>query len=107
MGGGGSHGCCLFRQNMQSNVQVVEKRSLVHDTKETMKEAQIKQSLAHQNIPTIIGVQLQKEPISLIMDFKWEKDTSVTIGKLLSCDKNSALLKNVQNTLTGQLFHMT
>ena len=61
------------------NVQVVEKQSLVHDTKETIKEAQIKQSLAHQNIPTIIGVQLQKEPISLIMDFKWEQDTSVRL----------------------------
>lgn len=78
----------------------MEKQSLVHDTKETTKEAQIMQSLTHQNISTIIGVQLQKEPISFIMDFKWEQDTSVTIRKLLSCDKNSVLLKNVQNSLT-------
>ena len=54
--------------------------SLVHDTtvKKTMKEGQIMQFLMHQNILTIIGVQLRKEPISLIMEFKWEQDTSVT-----------------------------
>ena len=57
------------------------------------------QALAHKNIPTIIGVQLQKQPISLIMEFKGEDNTSVTISKLLSCQKNSATIQNVQSSL--------
>ena len=44
----------------------------MQDTTEIMKEAHIMQALAHKNIPTIIGVQLQKQPISFIMEFKGE-----------------------------------
>ena len=57
------------------------------------------QALAHKNIPTIIAVQLQKQPISLIMEFKGEDNTSVTISKLLPCQKNSATKQNVQSSL--------
>ena len=71
----------------------------MQDTTEIMKEAHIMQALAHKNIPTIIGVQLQKQPISLIMEFKGEDNTSVTISKLLSCQKNSATIQNVQSSL--------
>ena len=58
------------------------------------------QALTHKNIPAIIGVQLQKEPISLIIEFKGEQDMSVTISKLLSCKENSETLQNVQSSLT-------
>ena len=59
---------------------MVEKQSLNHNTREMLlKEAQIMQALTHKNIPAIIGVQLKKEPISLIIEFKGECDTSVTI----------------------------
>ena len=59
------------------------------------------QALAQKNIPTTIGVQLQRQPISLIMEFKGEDNTSVTISKLLSCQKkkNSATIQNVQSSL--------
>ena len=57
------------------------------------------QALAHKNIPTIIGVQLQKQPISLIIEFKGEDNTSVTKSKLLSCQKNNEMLQNVQSSL--------
>lgn len=77
----------------------MEKQSLMQDTTEIMKEAHIMQALAHKNIPTIIGVQLQKQPISLIMEFKGEDNTSVTISKLLSCQKNNEMLQNVQSSL--------
>lgn len=85
--GEGSYGRCLLRQYTRFNLKVVEKQSLKQDTTEIIKEAHIMQALAHKNIPTIIGVQLQKQPISLIMEFKGEDNTSVTISKLLSCPK--------------------
>ena len=65
--GEGSYGRCLLRQYTRFDIKVVEKQSLMQDTTEIMKEAHIMQALAHKNIPTIIGVQLQKQPISLIM----------------------------------------
>ena len=79
---------------------VVEKQSLNHNTREMLKEAQIMQALTHKNIPAIIGVQLQKEPISLIIEFKGECETSVTISKLLSCDSDDETIQNVKTTLT-------
>lgn len=79
---------------------MVEKQSLNHNTREMLKEAQIMQALTHKNIPAIIGVQLQKEPISLIIEFKGECDTSVTISKLLSCDCDNETIENVKATLT-------
>lgn len=57
------------------------------------------QALTQKNIPTIIGVQLQKQPIPLIMEIKGEDNTSVTISKLLSCQKKSATIQNVQSSL--------
>lgn len=58
--GEGSYGQCLLRQYTRFNLKVVEKQSLKQDTTEIIKEAHIMQALAHKNIPTIIGVQLQK-----------------------------------------------
>ena len=80
---------------------MVEKQSLNHNTREMLKEAQIMQALTHKNIPAIIGVQLKKEPISLIIEFKGECDTSVTISKLLSCDCDNETIENEKATLTN------
>ena len=71
----------------------------MQDTTEILKEAHIMQALAPKNIPTIIGVQLQKQPISLIMEFQGEDNTFVTISKLLSFQKNSATIQNMQSSL--------
>lgn len=59
------------------------------------------QALTHSNIPAIIGLQLQKEPISIIMEFKGEQETSVTISTLLSCDKNNETLQVICRSLTN------
>ena len=84
--GEGSYGRYLLKNFARLEKQVVEKQRLNHNTREILKEAQIMQALTHENIPAIIGVQLQKEPISLIIESKGEFETSVTISKLLSCD---------------------
>ncbi|CAH3157193.1 unnamed protein product, partial [Pocillopora meandrina] len=61
--GEGSYGRCLLRQYTRFDIKVVEKQSLMQDTTEIMKEAHIMQAFPHKNIPTIIGMQLQKQPI--------------------------------------------
>jgi len=58
-----------------------------------LKEAKVMQ--AHKNIPAIIGVQL--------IEFKGEKDTSVTISKLLSSEEDGNTLQNVQ----ASFYHFT
>ena len=40
-----------------------------------VKETQIMQALT-------IGIQLEREPISLVMEFKGEENTSITVSKL-------------------------
>ena len=62
---------------------MVEKQSLMQNTKEMVKEAHIMQALTHKNIPAITGIQVEREPISLVMEFKGENNTSVTVCKLL------------------------
>ena len=47
------------------------------------------QALTHKNIPAIIGIQVEKEPISLVMEFKGEENTSMTVSKLLSCEEGN------------------
>ena len=39
-----------LRQYTQLNIQVVEKQSLINDTRELLKEAQTLQALTHKNI---------------------------------------------------------
>ena len=58
------------------------------------------QTLHHKNIPTILGVQVQKEPISLVIEFIGEQDTSVTISKLLTRQNEETLIQNLQKSLT-------
>lgn len=99
--GEGSYGRCLLRHCKRLNIKVVEKQSLLHDTKEILKEAQIMQALSHKNIPTILGVQIQKSPMSLVIEFIGEHDTSITLSKLLSCDDYQEAVKNLQNLLTN------
>ena len=98
--GEGSYGHCLLRHYKRLNIKVVEKQSLLHDTKEILKEAHIMQALSHKNIPTILGVQIQKSPMSLVIEFIGEHDTSITLSKLLSCDNYQEAVNNLQNLLT-------
>ena len=59
------------------------------------------QALSHKNIPTILGVQIQKSLMSLVIEFIGEHDTSITLSKLLSCDNYQEAVKNLQNLLTN------
>ncbi len=54
-----------------------------------------------QKYPTIIDEQLQKQPISLITEFKGEEDISVTISKLPSYNRQrEIILQDVQRSLS-------
>ena len=74
---------------------MVEKQCLIQNTKEMVKEAQIMQALTHKNIPAIIGIQLEREPISLVMEFKGEENTSITVSKLLYGKESNGILQKV------------
>ena len=67
----------------------------MQNTKEMVKEAQIMQALTHKNIPAIIGIQVEREPISLVMEFKGENNTSVTVSKLLYCEEANEILQKL------------
>lgn len=59
------------------------------------------QALTHKNIPAIIGIQLEREPInSLVMEFKGEENTSITVSKLLNCEEANGILEKVKSSLT-------
>ena len=58
------------------------------------------QALTHKNIPAIIGIQVEKEPISLVMEFKGEENTSMTVSKLLSCKEGNETVHKVKSSLT-------
>ena len=83
--GQGSYGRCILKSFKRLNVLVVEKQCLMQSIKEMVKEAQIMQTLTHKNIPAIIGIQLEREPISLVMEFKGEENTSATVSILFYC----------------------
>ena len=53
------------------------------------------QALSHKNMPTILGVQIQKSPMSLVIEFIGEHDTFITLSKLLSCDNYEEAVKNL------------
>ena len=50
---------------------------------EIVQEAQIMELLSHANIPTILGVQLEQKPFSIVMEFIGEQHSSFTVHKLL------------------------
>ena len=81
---------------------MVEKQCLIQNTKEMVKEAQIMQALTHKNIPAIIGIQLEREPISLVMEFKGEENTSITVSKLLYGKEFNGILQKVKSSLTNE-----
>ena len=91
--GQGSYGRCILKSFTRLKVLVVEKQCLIQNTKEMVKEAQIMQALTNKNIPAIIGIQLEREPISLVMGFKGEENTSITVSKLLYGKESNGILQ--------------
>lgn len=58
------------------------------------------QTLMHKNIPAIIGVQLEKKPISLIIESKGEREISITSSKLMCSEESNSIVQSVKNSLT-------
>ena len=58
------------------------------------------QALTHKNIPAIIGVQLEIQPISLIIEFKGEQSTSLTVSRLLSSEKDVQTVQDLKTLIT-------
>lgn len=56
------------------------------------KETQIMQFLVHPNIPTVLGMQLEEKPFSIVMEFIGEASYSVTLHQLLT-DESQKLEK--------------
>jgi len=73
-------------------IVVVEKQMIHGNIHEIIKEAQMMQALVHPNIPTILGVQIEEEPLSIIMEYLGEANTSLTVHSLLQ--KTTSLEKN-------------
>ena len=84
--GEGSYGKCFLKKFKRLGIDVVEKQlsgSTCSNEEDALKEAQIMQVLMHPNIPTVLGVQLEKKPYSIVMEFIGECKCSVTVHKLL------------------------
>ena len=64
-------------------IPVVEKQIIDGNIHEIIKEAQMMQALVHPNIPTILGVQIEEPPFSIIMEYLGEANTSFTVHSLL------------------------
>ena len=81
--GNGVYGNCFLRTFKRLKIPVVEKQ-LIDSTLDLLyKEAMFMQKLSHRCIPLLLGVQLERKPISLIMQFIGENRKSITIFKLL------------------------
>jgi serine/threonine-protein kinase len=81
--GEGSYGKCFLKTYKRLSIQVVEKQISGVDIPDLLKEVQIMQTLVHPNIPTVLGVQLENKPYSIIMEYVGETGSSLTVNKLL------------------------
>ena len=86
--GEGSFGQCFIRNYARLNIPVVEKQMSRSSVGDIIKEAQIMQLLSHPNIPTILGVQCEKPPFSIVMQFIGDDHSSCTVHDLLGRDDN-------------------
>jgi serine/threonine protein kinase len=64
-------------------IQVIEKQLHEGSLDEIYKEAHYIQLFAHRCVPHLLGVQVEKKPFSIIMEFVGDNLESMTIHKLL------------------------
>ena len=81
--GNGVFGSCFLKKFIRLGITVVEKQLIDSTADMLYKEAIFMQKLSHRCIPLLLGVQLDKKPISLIMQFIGENSQSITVFKLL------------------------
>jgi hypothetical protein len=80
--GNGVFGNCFPKKIIRLGITVVEKQ-LTDSTAMLYKEAIFLPKLSHICIPLLLGVQLEKKPIFLIMQFIGENSQSITVFKFL------------------------
>ena len=61
----------LWKQLVENNINVL------------YKEALFTQTFSHRCIPLLLGIQLERKSVSLVMQFIGENSTSITVLKLL------------------------
>ena len=81
--GNGVYGNCFLKRFNRLQITVVEKQLIDSTVDMLYKEAMFMQKFSHRCIPLLLGVQLEKKPISLIIQFIGENSKSITIFKLL------------------------
>ena len=81
--GNGVFGNCFPKKFIRLGITVVEKQLTDSTADMLYKEAIFLPKLSHICIPLLLGVQLDKKPISLIMQFIGENSQSITVFKLL------------------------
>lgn len=103
--GSGSYGRCYLKTYTRLGIQIVEKQICDSSLPDIMKEVQIMQILVHANIPTVIGIQCEAKPFSIIMEYIGDGNSSTTLDKLiklrskLGCKDWLSILYNVTDAL--------
>jgi serine/threonine protein kinase len=81
--GNGVYGKCYLRKFKRLGINVVQKQLIDSNIDMLYKEASFMQQFSHRCIPLLLGIQLEKKPVSLIMEFIGENSKSITVFKLL------------------------
>ena len=81
--GNGVYGNCFLKEFKRFGITVVEKQLIDNNTDMLYKEALSMQKFSHRCIPMLLGVQLEKKPVSLVMQFIGQNNKSITVFKLL------------------------
>ena len=81
--GNGVFGNCFLKKFKRLGINVVEKQLIDNSIDMLYKEALSMQKFSHRCIPLLLGVQLEKKPMSLVMQFIGENNKSTTVFKLL------------------------
>ena len=81
--GNGVYGNCFLRTFKRLNIPVFEKQLIDSTVDLLYKEAMFMQKSSHICNPLLLGVQLERKPISLIMQFIGENRMTITIFKFL------------------------
>lgn len=92
--GSGTFGNCYLKKFTRFGIKVVEKQLMDGSIDMVYREANYMQTFSHRCIPHLLGIQVEKKPLSLIMEFVGENDQSITVHKLLFDAKLEKLKKS-------------
>ena len=81
--GSGVFGNCFVKAFTRLGINVVEKQLNNGDIDQLYNEAKHMQVFSHRCIPHLFGIQVERKPLSLIMEFVEENNQSMTVYKVL------------------------